>query len=156
MERFESIFYPNCLKEWNSLAFEIRELPTVSSFKNRLFPLIRPTQKPIYGIYDPKGVAILNQLCVGFSKLNSHKFNHNFRDTADPICLSNDGIEDAEHFLLQCHAYESQRRHLFGTVNKIFQLHNILILPNQTLVQILLYGDKSFTHDQPRKIWNQR
>ena len=151
-ERFESSFYPNCLKEWNSLASEIRELPTVSSFKKRLSSIIRPTQKPIYGIYDPKGVAILTQLRVGLSKLNSHKFNHNFRDTVDPMCLINDGIEDTEHFLLQCHAYEDQRRELLGTVNEVFQQHNILNLPNQTLVQILLYGDKSFTHDQNRKI----
>ena len=32
-EHFESSFYPNCLKKWNSLASEIRELPTVSSLK---------------------------------------------------------------------------------------------------------------------------
>ena len=147
-ERFESSFYPNCLKEWESLASEIRELPTVSSSKNRLSSLIRPTQKPIYGIYDPKGIAILTQLRVGLSKLNSHKFNHNFRDTVDPMCLINDGIEDTEHFLLQCHAYEDQRRDLLGTVNEVFQLHNISYLPNQTLVQIMLYGDKTFTHDQ--------
>ena len=42
-ERFGSSFYPNCLKEWNDLAPEIRELPTVSSFKSKLFSLIRPT-----------------------------------------------------------------------------------------------------------------
>ena len=63
------------------------------------------------------------------------------------MCLINDGIEDTEHFLLQCHAYEDQR-HDLGTVNEVFQLHNILNLPNQTLVQIMLYGDKTFTHDQ--------
>ena len=61
----------------------------------------------------------------------------------------NEGIEDTEHFLLQCHAYESQRRDL---LREVFQLHNILNLPNQTIGQILLYGDKSFTHDQSRQI----
>ena len=72
--------------------------------------------------------------------------------TVDPMCPINDGIEDTEHFFLQCHAYESLRRDLLGTVNEVFQLHNILNLPNQTIVQILLYGDKSFTHDQNRQI----
>ena len=70
------------------------------------------------------------------------------RVKVDPVCLINDGIEETEQFLLQCNAYESQRRDLLGTVNEVFQLHNILNLPNQTLVQILSYGDKSFTHDQ--------
>ena len=73
-ERFQSSFYPNCLQEWNSLASEIRESPTVSLFKNIISSLIRPAQKPLYGIYDPKGVAILTQLRLGLSKLNSHKF----------------------------------------------------------------------------------
>ena len=115
-ERFESSFYPNCLKEWNS---QIRELPTVSSFKNRFSSLIRPIQKPVYGIYDPKGVAILTQLRVGLSKLIFHNFYHNFRDTVDPMCPINDGTEDTEHFLLQCHACESQRRDLTGIVNEV-------------------------------------
>ena len=68
------------------------------------------------------------------------------------MCLINDGIEDTEHFLLQCHAYGDRRRDLLDTVNEVFQLHNILNLPNETLVQTMLYGDKSFTHDQNRQI----
>ena len=68
------------------------------------------------------------------------------------MCLINDGIEDTEHFLLQCHTYEDQRRDLLGTVNEVFELHNIVNLPNRTLVQIILYGDKSFTYDQNRQI----
>ena len=52
------IFYPNCLKEWNDLAPEVRELPTVSSFKGKLFSLIRPPHNPTYGIYDPECLAI--------------------------------------------------------------------------------------------------
>ena len=35
-ERFQSSFYPNCLQEWNSLASEIRESPTISLFKNKI------------------------------------------------------------------------------------------------------------------------
>ena len=53
--------------------------------------------------------------------------------------------------------YEDQRRDLLGTVNEVFQLHNISYLPNQNLVQIMLYGDKSFTHDHNRdKFRHQR
>ena len=68
------------------------------------------------------------------------------------MCLINDGIEDTEHFLLQCHAYDDQRRDLLGTINEVFQLHNILNLPNQTLVQMMLYGDKRFSHNQNKQI----
>ena len=51
-------------------------------------------------MYDPKGLAILTPLIVGLSKLKQHKFNYNFRETVDPMCLINDEIEDTEHFLL--------------------------------------------------------
>ena len=68
------------------------------------------------------------------------------------MCLINDGIEDTEHFLLQCHAYDDQRRDLLGAINEVLQLHNILNLPNQTLVQIMLYGDKRFSHNQNKQI----
>ena len=70
----------------------------------------------------------------GTGKLKSHKFNHNCRDTVDPMCLINDGIEDTEHFLLQCHAYSEQRRDLLGAINKVLELHNISNLPNHTVV----------------------
>ena len=147
-----SSFYPNCLKEWNDLAPEMRELPTVTSFKSKLLSLVRPPLKSTYGICDPKGLAILTQLRVGLSKLKSHKFNHNFRDTVDPICLINDGIEDTEHFLLQCHEYSEQRRDLLGAINEVLELHNISNLPNHTIVRTMLYSDERFTYNQNRQI----
>ena len=151
-EHFGSSFYPNFLKEWNDLAPEMRELPTVTSFKSKLLSLVRPPLKSTYGICDPKGLAILTQLRVGLSKLKSHKFNHNFRDTVDPMCLINDGIEDTEHFLLQCHAYSEHRRDLLGAINEVLELHNISNLPNHTIVRTMLYDDERFTYYQNRQI----
>ena len=105
---FGASFYPNCLSEWNKLDSEIRQLPTLGMFKKKLFSLIHPLPQPVYSIQDPKGFAILTQLRVGLSKLNLHKFKHNFKDTVNPMCSINDGIQDTEHFLLLCHSYDSQ------------------------------------------------
>ena len=69
--------------------------------------MIRPPPKPVYNIYDPKGLSILTQLRVGLSKLSFHKFKHNFDDTLNPLCLSNDGVEDTEHYFLFCHTYDT-------------------------------------------------
>ena len=75
-------------------------------------------------IYEELGcVAILTHLRVGLSKLNSQKFSHNFPDTVNPMCLVNDGIEDTEHFLLHCHAYDGQKCDLLGAINEILQLN---------------------------------
>ena len=83
---FKSSFYPNCLSEWEKLDPEIRLASSVNTFKRKLLAIIRPTPKSVYRIHDPKGLSILTQLRVGLSKLNFHKFKHNFRDTLNPLC----------------------------------------------------------------------
>ena len=111
-ERFKSSFYPSCLMEWSKLSHLIRASPTIASFKSKLLVLIRPTAKSVYGIHDPVGLSYLTQLRVGLSRLNFHKFRHNFGDTIDAMCPSNDGIENEEHFLLLCPSFDTQRRNL--------------------------------------------
>ena len=96
-ERFKASFYPHCLLEWNKLDPEIRASSAVGIFKKKLSSQIRPPANSVYGIHNPKGVAYLTQLRVGLSKLNFHKFRHNFRDTINPMCPINDGVEDTEH-----------------------------------------------------------
>ncbi len=135
-------FYPHCLSEWNMLDPEIRSLPTVSAFKNKLSSLIRPPVKSVFSIHDPKGLAILTQLRVGLSKLNLHKFRHNFKDTIDPMCSINDGIEDTEHYLLFCHLYVVCRRDLLNSVNAILHQHGLSNLSNKIMLRVLLYGDE--------------
>ena len=49
----------------------------------------------------------------------------------DPLCSINDGIEDTEHFLLLCHAYDEDRRDLLNSVNSILQHHGLTNLSNQ-------------------------
>ena len=45
-------------------------------------------------------VSYLLKLRVGLRKLDFHEFKHDFRDTVNPMCSTNDGIEDMEHFLV--------------------------------------------------------
>ena len=100
---------------------EIRLSPSLNIFKTKLSKLIRPTPKLVYGIHDPKGLAILTQLLVGLSKLNYHKYRHNFRDTFNPLCPANDGVEDTEHFLLLLLLLS--RSDLLSSVNAILVFH---------------------------------
>ncbi len=144
-ERFKSSFYPNCLSEWDKLEPEIKQSCSVNVFKKRLFALIRPPSKRIYNIHDPKRLSILTQLRVGLSKLNFHKFKHNFNDTFSPMCPINDGIEDTEHFLLLCHAYDEARRDLLNSVNAILQTHGLTNVTNKNLLQIILYGHEKLS-----------
>ena len=98
-EKFKSSFYPHCLSEWNKIDPEIRLAPSVAVFKAKLLSIIRPPAKSVFGSYDPIGLSYLSQIRVGLSKLNFHKFKHNFRDTVNLMRQMNDSIENTEHFL---------------------------------------------------------
>ena len=150
--RFKTSFYPDCLSEWNTLDPDIRLSSSLSIFKTKLSKLIRPTPKLVYGIHDPKGLAILTQLRVGLSKLNFHKFRHNFRDTVNPLCPANDGVEDTEHYLLLCHSYNGPRYDLLNSVNAILLPRGFSSLSNEVLLKFILYGDERFTIDINKKL----
>ena len=143
-EKLQFSFYPHCLPEWNKLDPEIRLAPSIAAFKTKLLSKFRPLPKSVFRIHDPKGLSNLTQLRVGLSKLNFHKFKHNFRDTINPMCPTNDGIEDTEHFLLLCPSFEVPRRDLLTGVSALLRPLGHTNLPNDFLMQILLYGDKDF------------
>ena len=151
-EKFQSTFYSHCLSEWNKLNPEIRLAPSIASFKTKLLSKIRPLPKPVFRIHDPTGLSYLTQLRVGLSELNFHKFKHNFRDTINPMCPTNDGIEDTEHFLLLCPSFEVPRRDLLAGVSALLRPLGHINLSNEFLMQILLYGDKDFPNNLNKDI----
>ena len=61
------------------------------------------------------------------------------------MCPINDGIEDTEHFLLLCHAYDEARRDLLNSVNAILQTYGLTNLTNKNLLQIILYGHEKLS-----------
>ena len=121
-------------------------------FKKKLLSVIRPPGSPFYGIYDPKGLSFLTQLRVGLSKLNYHKFKHNFRDATNPICPTNDGIEDTEHVLLLCPHFDVHRRDLLAGIFALLRPLGYVNLANDFLSQLLLYDDKDFPDSVNRHI----
>ena len=99
----------------------MRLAPSVAVFKKKILLKIRPSARSVIDIHDPIGLSYLNQLRVGLSKLNLHKFQHNFRNTVNPMCSSNDGIEDAEHFMLLCQSFDIQRRNLLAETEELLR-----------------------------------
>ena len=138
---------PHCLSEWNGLDLEIRLTPSVGVFKRKLLSIIRPPVNSTFGIHDPTGISYLTQLRVGLSKLYFHKFKYNFRDTLNPMCHTNDGIEDTEHFLLLCPSFVEPRRNHLAGVFAVLRPPGYTNLHNRFLMQILLYGCKSFPNE---------
>ena len=116
--------------------------------------IIRPPAKSVFGIHDPKGLPYLTQLRVGLGKLNFHKVKHNFRDTISPMCPTNDGIEDTEHYLLLCPSFDVQRQDLLVRVAELLRSFvQITDLLNDALTQLLLYGNQDLSNDLNRNIF---
>ena len=114
--------------------------------------IIRPPPKLVYHIQHPKGLSILTQLRVGLSKLNFHKFKHNFRDTLNPLCPTNDGVEYTEHYFLLCCTYDADRLDLLNSVNVILLPHGLMNLSNEELLKIIYHGHEQLSFDSNAKI----
>ena len=97
----------------------------------------------LYGIHDLHGVRRLTQLRVGLSSLREHRFRHNFFDTNDPMCLSNDGIENTVCYTLLCQEYTVHRPALLCKVTPICASYGVdcNTLDNEELLVLLLYGN---------------
>ena len=86
--RYNNSFYPNCITLWNSIGENIRNSPTLNSFKSSLLK-DKPIPKPesFFGILNPFGTKTIFQLRVGLSRLKSHKKRHKFKDTPSDIYM---------------------------------------------------------------------
>ena len=144
-DKFKSSFYPHCLCEWNDIEPEIRLTPSVAVFKKKILSTIHPPPpaNSVFGIHDPIGPSFLTP------QIQKH-----FWDTVNPMCLSNDGIEGAEHFLLLCPSFDAQRRDLLAGVYDVLRPFGHSNLSNKVLTQLLLYGDEKFSCDLNRTIFN--
>ena len=140
------------MTEWNKLDHLIKASSTASNFKAKLLVFIRPTAKSVYGIDDPVGLSYLTQLRVSLSKLNLHKFKHNFKDAIDAMCPSNGGIESKEHFLLLCPSFDTQRRSFLDRSLPLMRPLGIANPSNEPLSHILLYGCKDLPADFNKEI----
>ena len=71
----------------------------------------------------------------------------------NPMCPTNDGIEDTEHFLLLCPSFDIQWQDLLAGVSELLRpFVQIETLPNNVLVQYLLYGNEELPNDVYRTL----
>ena len=121
-------------------------------FRKRMLNLIRPKYKDTYGIHNPTGLKLLTRLRLGFSHLNNHKFNHNFKDCINPICSCNLSEENNVHFFLHCHHFSLQRQTLMNNIKSIDK--DIIKETDSDLVNILLFGSSKYQYHINSKIFS--
>ena len=144
-EIFKNSFFPSVIDEWNKLKPEIRTVNSFLKFRKLILNLDngRPLFNPIYNIFNPIGLKYLTRLRLGLSHLNEHKFKHNFHDCVNPLCTCSLEPESNSHFFLRCHNYSILRADLMNDLKKVDE--NILRLSENSLVQLLLFGDAKYS-----------
>ena len=140
--RFSKSFLPFCITAWNDLDPDIRNAPTISSFKKSLISNIRPIQKSLHGIVNRCESSIITRLRVHFSDLHEHKFDQNFA-CESPMCICDLGVESTIHYFLHCCQYALHRRNLLDKVSDIVD-NDIAQLPDDHLCDLLLFGSSTY------------
>ena len=151
-DRFKNSFYPHAIELWNAIGVEFRSIEKLSDFKSSLLEIIRPLKKDIFDILNPDGTKQIFQLRVGLSPLRAHKFNHNFIDTSNNICLCGNGTEDTEHFLLVCPFFANIRKSLVENVSKLVNFQD---LSTNDKINCLLYGSQGLLDSQNAQILSE-
>ena len=153
-ETFKKSFFPSSVQKWNLLDHTSKALPNQVSFKTHLLKKIRPKRKEMFGIDDSTGQSWITQLRMNLSPLKLHKFNYDFQDTHNPMCIASDGIEGTEHFLLHCKLYNTHRTDLLRNITLLLQ-KDITTIPDHEATKILLYGDTQANNDTNKKVLTQ-
>ena len=147
---FSNSFSPYCIKEWNKLDTKVKNLPSLYTFKKAFLVFCKTEENSLFNGHNPIGVKYLNKLRLNFNHLNEHKFHHNFRDTANPLCCCNTETETTSHYLLRCHLFSEQRTKLLENLQKLD--NTLLSHCDDELLQNLLYGLHKFSFSVKNKI----
>ena len=98
------------------------------------------------------GLCLLSRLWLGLGHLNEHRFNHNFQNCFNPLCTCRLEVESTSHFFLHCLHYKDIHATLLKERNSVDE--NILKLSDNTLINLLLYGDRQFDSNKNTRLLN--
>ena len=128
--------------EWNRLDHTLRNSKPYNIFNNSLLKIGRPMPNPTFNIHNPLGLKLLTHLRLGLSHLNEHRFNHNFEDCINPLCLCSLKVESKAHFFVHCHNFVNIRNTILSKLNSISC--DISNCSDRSLTKLILYGNPKF------------
>ena len=138
---YSDSFIPSSINLWNALPDEIRNKPTLSSFKHAIRSYNK-LEVPKFYCYGDRVAQILHcRLRTNCSSLNLTLFQKGISQS--PLCTCGE-VESAEHYFLRCHAYDMAREELLRAVNPICVAST----------KLLLFGDKSLSYENNVLIFN--
>ena len=125
---YTSSFLPQTVKDWNVLSSEIRNAPSIESFKKLLNSESRKSNKLFY--YGKRKQQVIHaQLRTKCSSLAHHLYMKSI--TPSPNCRCG-AVETTKHFFLSCPLYNTIRQTL---------LDRIIDLTGNCDKETIVYGD---------------
>ncbi len=134
----------NCtVLDWNSLANDIKNFPSLLTFKTRLTRLFNCKALLFNHDIDRNTQLAFMQIRMGFSNMN---FGFYFKACInDHTCSCGSGNKDARHYFLRCPNYDVIRQAL--VTNFSSQLNLVSTLPS------ILFGNKTLTKTDNMKLF---
>lgn len=127
-ELFSNSFIPSSITSWNNLSPEVKNLNTISQFKNALKRTIFKTnQIPKHFLLGNRFLSVMHaRLRNGCSNLNNDLFMNHLQ--VFKHCSCGFHTEDTDHFLFQCPLYTNARIQMFRSLQQFHPLNKNLLL----------------------------
>ena len=122
-EAFRNSTLPSAIILWNNIDKSIRDSPSPSIFKTKIFKLHAVNRNKLFQYGNRKVQIIMAQLRMNFSDLNAHLFQHYCVD--NPLCPCQKANETVAHYLFDCELFEEQRHVLFESLYEVLSNHDI-------------------------------
>ena len=105
---YQNSFYPQSIKDWNSLPGEIRTATSTMNFKDKLESSLGLRTNKLYHHDSNKAAINQTRMRLGLSGLGSHR--HEYKHIYNPKCQTcNARTEDLTHYFLLCPTYANPR-----------------------------------------------
>jgi hypothetical protein len=147
---YQKSFYPQTIKEWNSLPRNQRLTTSLDSFKESQKAKAGFKNNKLFHHNSSKAAIDLTRIRLGLSGLSAQRFDYNHIN--DPRCLTCGArSEDPQHFFLTCPTYAHARHAFLQNVSEILHELDIEIDFNKrsfrnSLIETLLKGSEYLNH----------
>jgi hypothetical protein len=123
---YQKSFVPQSINDWNNLAVDIRELPSIDSFKYYHKKTCALKTNSLYHHNSSSAAINHTRIRLGLSGLSAQRFDYNHIN--DPRCLTCGARnEDTIHYFLLCPTYSGPRPEFITGICDILTGNNIQI-----------------------------
>jgi hypothetical protein len=146
-----SSFMPSAVRAWNALDINIRNRPSLDSFKFNLKKSKKLKRTKFYSKFNGSRAVNQARMRMGLSGLKAQR--HSYHHVTHPRCdYCGAKKEDDMHFFLQCPTFAVARTPLLNGITTLYRSQNIVLDLSRTLVKkeltsSLLRGDAKLNEE---------